>query len=302
MAGPKKKQKFLLSSLLAFVLLFSVSSNADVGEQSVAIEGPIIFDAMTFRGEPDLGLSQALNFIYEWEATLRDEGAQLRLTGSKTKPSSRTIEPRSFSRSIELRAQFEYIVIDIESLPPNDDPIAINYVKLAKAAAPKSKIAWWNVGPRNAVKLRHRPFAQKKWQEEFDKRKQLVEANDFCILGAYFNSGDNIEAWRARHVLRIAEARRLYGSKPLFVTVAPHDFFQGNPWPFVSGKLFGEAIDILAEQQVDGIVIWSSEGTGKTQFWDEHRDWVSAVRNRTGSGGRYKRPTLSALREFEIGG
>jgi hypothetical protein len=56
--------------------------------------------------------------------------------------------------------------------------------------------------------------------------------------------------------------------------------------------MLGEAMDILAELQVDGIVLWSFEGTGKLQIWDEQRDWVRAVRNRTDSDGRYKHPTL----------
>jgi hypothetical protein len=74
--------------------------------------------------------------------------------------------------------------------------------------------------------------------------------------------------------------------------LAPHYFDKGKPWPFISGKLLGEAMDTLADQQVDGIVLWSFEGARKIQQWDEQRDWVRAVRIRTDSGGRYKRPTL----------
>jgi hypothetical protein len=292
MTGTRQNWKFLLSSLLAFGLLASMPSSADVREQPNATKTPIIFDVMTFRGKPDLGLSQEMSFIYEWEATLRDEGTQLKSAGSKTKPSSRTIEPYYFSRSIKLRAGFEYIVIDIESLTPSDDPIAINYVELAKIAAPQSKIAWWNLGPLNVRRELISSLQRQKWQAEFDKRKELVDTNDFCILGAYFKSYDNIETWKARNVPRISEARRLYGTKPMFVTLAPHYFDKRKkPWPFISGKMLGESMDILAELQVDGIVLWSFEGS-KLQLWDEQRDWVRAVRNRTDSDGRYKHPTL----------
>jgi|GEM_PF-3740939 len=290
MTGTRQNGKFLISSLILFGLLASVPSIAGVGGQPVGTVGPIIFDAMTFRGKPNLGLSQELTFIYEWEATLRDEGQRLAAAGSNKAPSARTIEPDSFKRTVQSHAGFKYIVIDIESLHPNEDPIAIRYVELAKAAAPNSKVTWWNLGPRYVVKPRHRPFDQKKWQAEFDKRKALVEASDFCILGSYFRSDDTVETWQARQVPRIAEARRLYGAKPIFVTLAPHYFDKGRPWPFVSGKLLGEAMDIIAEQQVDGIVLWSYEGARKIQPWNEHHDWVRAVRMRTSPGGWYKKP------------
>ena len=278
-----------------YVLLVSVPPPAGAGEQLAAAKRPLIFDVMSFRGKPNLGLSRELSFIYEWEATLRDEGAELTSKGSNAKPSSRTIEPHFFSRSIKSRADFEYIVIDIESLAPSEDPIAVQYVKLAKAAVPNSKVAWWNLGPGN---VRKTTFAnesnQQKWRAAFDERKLLVEANDFCILGAYFKSTDrNIQTWKARHIPRIAEARRLYGSKQLLVTLAPHYFDRGKPWPFIGGKMLGEAIDLLAEEQVDGIVLWSHEGTGKTQLWNENHGWVHAVRMRTDSGGRYRRPALT---------
>lgn len=290
MTWPRKSGKFFLSSLIALGLLASTLSSAEVGEQQVATKEPIIFDAMSFRGKPDLGLSQELSFIYEWEATLRDEGEGLAAAGSNKKPSARTVEPYFFNRIVQLRAGFEYIVIDIESLNVNEDPIAIRYVELAKAAAPNSKVAKWNTGPRYVVKPRLRTFDQEKWQAEFDKREALVEANDFCILGSYFKSDDTIETWQARHVPRIAEARRLYGTKPIFVTLAPHYFDKGKPWPFVRGKLLGEAMDTLADQQIDGIVLWSFEGTGKLQYWDKDWDWVRALQSRVEAGEGYKRP------------
>lgn len=259
-------------------------------EQQTVVKTPVIFDAMTFRNKPDLGLSNEMNFIYEWEATLRDEAIRLRASGSDKMPSARTVEADAFSRAVRSRARFKYIVIDIESLKPQDDKIAIDYVELGKAAAPASKVAWWNLGPRYIENTFLRPFKRKEWQAEFDNRKKLVEANDFCILGAYLESDDTIETWRARQVPRIAEARRLYHSKPIFVTLAPHYFGKGKPWPFISGKMLGEVMDILADHQVDGIVLWSFEGTGQIQPWDDSRDWVRAVRERTGPGGRYKRP------------
>lgn len=290
MTGTRQNGKFLTSSLILFGLLASVPSSAGVGGQPVGTEGPIIFDAMSFRGKPDLGLSQELTFIYEWEATLRDEGKRLAEAGSNKAPSVRTIEPNSFKRAAHAHAGLKYIVIDIESLHPNEDPIAIRYVELAKEAVPNSKVTWWNLGPRNVVKPRYRPFDQKNWQAEFDKRKSLVEANDFCILGVYFRSDDTLATWQARQVPRIAEARRLYGTKPIFVTLAPHYFDRGKPWPFVRGKLLGQAMDTLADQQVDGIVLWSFEGTGQLQSWDSNWDWVRVVRARTGPDGRFRKP------------
>jgi hypothetical protein len=294
--GPNQNGKFFLTSLIALGLLASVPSSAEVREQPVATKGPIIFDVMTFPGKPDLGLSQELHLIHEWEATLRDEGKRLAKAGSNKSPSARTIEPISFMRVVLSHTEFKYLVLDIEALHPNEDPIAIRYIELTKAAAPNSKVTWWNLGPRNVVKLRHQPFDQKKWQAAFDKRKALVETSDFCILGSYFKSNDTVETWQARHVPRIDEARRLFGAKPIFVALAPHYFDKGKPWPFVSNKLLGEAMDMLADQQVDGIVLWSFEGAGQLQTWDRNWDWVRAVRIRTDSGGRYKRPALSYLR------
>lgn len=291
----QKYGKLLLNSLLAigFFVIELLTVNAE--EPAAETKEPIVFDVMHFQGKPDLGLSQELSFIYEWEATLRDEGVHLKSAGSKEKPSSRTIEHDDFSKAIDSRAGYEYIVIDIESLADSEDPIAINYVELAKRAAPESKIAWWNTGPRNVTnKTFSNPLKHKEWQAIFTRRQSLVEANDFCILGSYFKFYDmSIDTWKARHLPRIAEARRLYGDKPLFVTLAPHSFGKGKPWPFVSGDMLGQAMDTLAELKVDGIVLWSFEGTGQLQHWNENHEWVRAVRDRTGPGGRYKKPADS---------
>jgi len=297
MTGPKQIRIFFLNILIALGMLTSAPSSADVKEQPVATKGPIIFDAMTFHGKPDLGLSQELHFIHEWEATHRDEAKMLAEAGSNKAPSSRTIEPYFFSRVVQQDAGFKYIVIDIEELHHSEDPIAIRYVELAKAAAPDSKVTWWNLGPRNVVNLTSLS-SREEWQAEFDRRKALVEVCDFCILGSYFRSDDTIQTWQARHVPRIAEARRLYVAKPLFITLAPHFFDKGKPWPFVRGKLLGEAMDILADQQINGIVLWSFEGTGQLQSWDGNWDWVKAVRVRTCPDGRFRKPESDQPRNF----
>lgn len=290
MTGERNNRIFPLSCFIALSLLASISLSAVAGEQPLSTKGPIIFDAMKFRWKPDLGLSQQLSFTYESEAALRDEGEGLALVGSNKKPLARTVEPHYFNSAAQLCAGFKYIVMDIESLHPNEDPIAIHYVELGKAAAPNSKVAKWNADPRYVAKPRLRPFDQKPWQAEFGKRKALVEANDFCILGSYFKPEDTIEAWQARHVPRIAEARRLYGAKPILVTLAPHSLDKGRPWPFVGGKLLGEAMDGLVDQQIDGIVLLSFEGTGQLQSWVKNWDWVRALRARMEPGGGYMTP------------
>lgn len=300
MGGSKLKAKLCLHTLLVFAMLASLATSADVRVQQTASEAPIVFDALTFLGKPDLGLSQALHFIYEWEATLKDEGRELAAADVSKASSARTIEADAYKSLVESHADYNYLVIDIESLHPEEDPIAIRYVELAKAAAPASKVAWWNLGPRNVVHPRHRSFDQKKWQAEFDERKALVEANDFCILGSYFRSDDTLETWKSRHVPRIAEARRHYGAKPIFVTLAPHYFDRGKPWPFVSGKLLGDAMDTLAVHRVDGIVLWSFEGTGQLQSWDSNWDWVKAVRARTGPNGRLSNLVLESPQNLWI--
>lgn len=259
---------------------------AETTEESAELKRPIIFDAMTFIGKPDLGLSQQMKFIYEWESTLRDEGERLALAGSSETPSARTIEPYFFGRAIQLRGGFKYVVIDIESLDSSEDATAISYVELAKRAASSSNVAMWNVGPRNVTKSRFRKFNHKQWQLEFETRKALVDTNDFSILGFYFKSDDSIDTWKSRHIPRISEARRLCGDKPLFVTIAPHYFDRGKPWPFVAGNLFGEALDALSDQNVDGIVLWSFEGTGQLQTWDRDWAWVSELQSRSKTVGR----------------
>lgn len=237
----------------------------------------VLFDAMLFNSKPDLGMSTDISFVYEWDATLKDEAAP---------KSAFTIEEEALVDVMLSRKAFSNVVIDIESLRFYHDPIAKLYVDIGKAALPKAKISWWNTGPGEAdtaTYITNRPA----WAASFEQRSGLVDALDFGILGAYFRQTDTIQIWQNRTIPRIAEARKLYGKKPLFVTVAPH-FFENSPWGHVPGELLGAAIDTLAERLVDGIALWSVEGTGQLQTWDENWPWVSAVRSRIGPDGLYK--------------
>ena len=264
---------------------------------------PLLFNSLLYEGEdPDLGLSHNLSFIYEDEATFRDERSDLRAAGKPdTGASAYTIEfyEDQFIKVIQSRNRYEYIVIDIESLNDYHDPIAVQYVELAKAAAPYSNISWWNTGPEASVEIdieqrgrfgRAGIRSREMWSALSHRRKQLVDANDFCILGCYFDQSDTFDDWAKRELPRVTEARRLYQSKPMFVTLSPHTFQSGKPWPYVDGDLFGSAIDAMADILVDGIVFWSFEGTGQLQRWNESLSWVGALRARIGVDGRYRSP------------
>lgn len=76
---------------------------------------------MTFRGKPNIGLSKEMSFIYEREATLRDEGESMAIAGSNKKSSTYKVEPYFFNRAVHLCTLLKYIVIDIKSLHINED-------------------------------------------------------------------------------------------------------------------------------------------------------------------------------------
>lgn len=235
------------------------------------IQLPTIFDTMEFVGKPDLGASSEMGFIHEWEATLRDEEG--------VNPSSYTIEEAAYIGVALSKDKFKYVVIDIEAFLEYHDPIAQLYVQTAQATIPKSNISWWNVGPANADRPTYTD-SRHSWSAGFQIRKELVDSLDFCILGCYFRSTDTLQTWQDRHIPRIVEARKLYKKKPMFVTLAPHFFDLGKPWQHVPGDLLGGAMDVLAGRLVDGIVLWSFEGSNTLQTWDENWPWVSDVRSR----------------------
>lgn len=261
---------------ISFILLLCSLNPAAAGEDVSNLRAPVIYDAMTFAEKPNLGLSEDVGFIYEWEAT-------------HLAPSPRKINVDAFSRVVVSRYnRYKYLVIDIESLKsPEEDPIAIKYVELAKAtAAPGVQVAWWNTGPHYI----RRGFDVEKSRDDWNKRMKLDEANDFLIFGSYFlGANDTVELWAGRELPRIVEMRRRLPNKPLFVTLSPH-IFSESPWGYVSGKLFGETMDLLAKQPIDGIVIWSVENSGRGQRWDESWEWVGALRKRIGRDGRYRAP------------
>lgn len=251
---------------------------------------PIIYDAMAFADKPDLGLSRDVSFIYEWEATLRDESRELKLNGLNREPSSRTIETEAFSSAVVLRrGKHKFVVIDIESLEPKEDRIAISYLNAAKAAAPDIQFAWWNTGPSYIVDSWQHPFDRSAWLENWRKRYDLERANDFFIFGSYFlDKADTVESWAKREIPRVIEARLQFPEKAVFVAIAPHPFLEGKPWQHVSSELFGGIMDQLAQAGVDGIVLWSFEGNGRVQKWNEAWEWVGALRKRIGPGGHYR--------------
>lgn len=252
-------------------------------------EAPVIFDVMTFENKPDLGLSHDLTFLYAWEATLHDEEMAIAKTGIKKEPSAQTIERDALIAAIQRRKDSKYVVIDIESLSPAEDDIAQEYLRIAKSAVNGTRIAWWNTGPSYIPS----PFTfnKQKWQTNWSKRLELEETNDFAIFGSYFlKANDTVESWAARELPRIAEFRRRFPTKILFVTLAPHPFLEGDPWQYVKGDVFGKTLDLVASQPVDGIVLWSFEGVGRIQKWDENHEWVQELRKRIGANARYKAP------------
>lgn len=274
-----------------FLIFLFVLGNAAVAEDHLRPKPPVIYDAMMFENKPDLGLSQDVGFVYEWEATLRDEARELAARDIRRKPSSRTIESEALSTAISSRlGRHKYVVIDIESLKPEDDPIAIKYVQIAKASAPGLKVAWWNTGPNVVENTWRHPFDRSSWLASWHQRNDLERANDFLILGSYFSKTQTLESWAEREIPRVLEARRQFPEKMLLVTIAPHPFDAGVPWQHVSADFFGGAMDRLAQAGVNGIVIWSVENSGRGQKWDESWQWVGALRKRIGSDGRYRAP------------
>lgn len=238
---------------------------------------PRLYDAMSFIGKPNLGLSTDIGLIYEWEATIQYD--------PEIPASARTIEEPEYRAAIARYSQHKMLIVGIESLPDTDDPIAIEYLRIAKDVRGRGKsVTWWNLAPKESIIDPTARFAN------FITRLELIGHCDFCTLASYFVDTDTIVKWRDRNAPRYNEARRLYEKKPLIAVLSPHLFLAGRPWPFLSYDIMSRTLDIVASLSPDGILLWSFEGTGQIQTWDENWPWVAALRERTSSDGHYTRP------------
>lgn len=261
----------LLSGIV--MLLFLAVLCSDLTTQAAA-KPFIVFDALLYKGKPDLtplGMS-AIRVIYEDELWNKIGDNHEHPNIDKIASVARMLKPGSIA------------CIDIECWPVNDPKPDVarasieKYLIVArifKKEAPSVRIGFYSVLPvRDHVRANGKKESTgfRQWQAENDTLKPLAEIVDYIFPSLYTLSASP-QYWRVFAEANIAEARR-YG-KPVYPFLWP-EYHPGI------GKLSGQYIPKdfweleleMCYRNADGLVVWG----GWKELWEENAPWWVAAK------------------------
>jgi len=227
-----------------------------------------LFDAMNFKGQPDLS-------PYGFEPThIVYEASLFPAKSTATDAPSGDAIGKVVSAAPDWRG---LLIVDVERWIglPDERERYIDLTQRIKALMPNRQIGYYSVVPvRDYWRAKESSGSAKyaQWQSENDKLQALADKVD-VLYPSLYTFYDNQAGWVAYARENLREARRLAHGKPVYAFLWPM-YHESNPelrGQFIPADYWRLELETVA-QYADGAVFW-----GGGSKWDPSAPWWKAT-------------------------